>query len=871
MTPSLRLGWCWILPALALLPAPALRADVYLAPAGDDRSDGSPAHPVRTLARARDLARAQKQGLEGDLTIYLADGIYRLSAPLILTPEDSGRGGHSVVYAALPGAHPIISGGIQVTGWALIDADRNLWAAPAPPDLGLTRQLYVDGIRAPRAQGRLPVDLKMTSTGYVAGAPVMAAWRNPGDIEFVYTGGNEVWSEGSYGLGAWTEPRCLVAAISGAAITMAQPGWDNCTKRVMLLDPEFNRPANLVGPASVGKRPDYIENAFELLGTPGQWYFDRAARIIYYTPRAGEDLRRADVEAPAVETLIAGRGTPDHPICNLIFRGLQFSYATWRFPSSPEGFPEIQANYLVTGPGGYARQGLGGLYPGGTTPYGNWTKTPGNVAFGASAQVEFLEDTFIHLGAAGLELGDGSQGDVVTGCIFTDISGNGLELGGVDQPEALPPQLTRDNRILNNHFYNIGAEFHGGIGIVVGYAQRTVIAHNQIDHVPYSGISIGWGGWPDKVKQAGVANNSAGNVIAANLIFDHMLILADGAGIYTQGLTGPSLAAGERVSGNVVRDQYGSGHAIYSDNGSCNLTIAGNVMYHTNHDNWGGRHRDYYPGHQGEVNDPITLSGNYWQQGDPDGDAQNVRYEHNHLIGSLAEVPTPVLAAAGLEPPFRHRLAEPSGPAAPPEAPRRVGAAAGEGCAFVTWSPAIFEGGAPVEAYTVISSSGRSVTVTAADFSARAFARVDGLRNGEACTFAVVATNAHGTSVASLPSAAITPESRPVGVPSAPLHLEVYRSEGRASVHFQAPQSDGGSPITSYVVRVEPGGRRLVLAGRPVIALGLSKAGARAGHTIFGVVDGLAPDRAYAFAVAAVNGAGEGAVASGAPMLQPAR
>ena len=55
---------------------------------------------------------------------------------------------------------------------------------------------------------------------------------------------------------------------------------------------------------------------------------------------------------------------------------------------------------------------------------------------------------------------------------------------------------------------------------MVGYAQRTLIAHNQIDHVPYAGISMGWGGWPDKIHLPGVANFSRENVVAQNLIYD---------------------------------------------------------------------------------------------------------------------------------------------------------------------------------------------------------------------------------------------------------------------------------------------------------------------------------------------------------------
>ncbi|MBU6411297.1 MAG: right-handed parallel beta-helix repeat-containing protein, partial [Verrucomicrobia bacterium] len=544
---------------LALTPALLVQAEttgaqtVYVSPTGNDRNPGTEAHPFRTLDRARDWARSHHQNQTGDLTIYIEGGTYRLTEPLALDARDSGGGGHDVIYAAVPGQRPVISGGIRIAGWKRVDAKMNLWSASAPAGFTYTRQLYINGVRAERTRGRLPVKLTETKTGYLADSPLMAGWRNPGDIEFVYTGGNGLWSEHSEGLGPWTEPRCPVGGIQGAAITMAQPCWDNSTKRILLPPSSgFHRTANLVGPASIGREPEYVENARELLGTPGQWYFDRRAGTFYYVPRPGEDMIRADVEAPVLEKLISGEGTESAPIHDIIFKGVQFSYATWLFPSSDQGFSEIQANYMVTGPDGYATQGLCDLAPGGKCPFGDWTPTPGNVAFRYDHQIQFRGDSFVHLGGAGLALGDGSQTDTVEGCIFTDISANGLELGGVDLPEGNAAQVTRDNRICNNHIYNVAAEYHGGVGLDVGYAQNTVIAHNQLDHLPYAAISMGWGGWPDKIHRAGVANNSRNNVVAGNLIFDHLQLLADGGAIYTQGLTGPSLANGEKIIGNVI-------------------------------------------------------------------------------------------------------------------------------------------------------------------------------------------------------------------------------------------------------------------------------------------------------------------------------
>jgi hypothetical protein len=856
--------------AAFFLPQGIFAASFYVSPLGSDANDGTKIKPVRSLARARDLVRAVNQvgtvnqnAREG-IVVYLEDGLFRLDEPLMLDGRDSGAPGHDIIYTAANGAHPIVSGAVAVTGWRLVDASKNLWAAPASAAQKNTRQLYVGGVRAYRASGRLPVRLTATATGYVADSPVMAGWRNPSDIEFVYTGGNVLWSERSVGLGAWTEPRCPVASISGTTITMAQPCWDNSTRRIYL-SREFHskRTANLVGPASVGKAPAFVENAFELLGAPGEWYFDRPARRIYYVPRPGEDLAKADVEAPVLEKLIVGEGKALQPIHNIIFKGIEFTGATWLYPSGGNGFSEIQANYMVTGPNGGAMQGLCNLAPNGKCPYGAWTKTPGNISFSIDSNIHFVRCAFAHLGGAGLELGDGSQSDLVEGCVFTDISGSGIELGGVDLPLGEDWQTTRDNHIVNNHVYNIAAEFHGGIGICVGYAQRTVVAHNQIDHLPYTGISMGWGGWPDKIKMAGQANNSESNLVASNLIFDHMLLLADGAAIYTQGLTGPSLEAGEKIRDNFIHDQYSSGHAIYTDNGCKNVTATGNVIFHTDHDNWGSRHHDYYDGQHGGNYDNFVFDYNFWQQGDPDSSKENVTLRHNHLINSLDDVPKSVLADAGIESSFRDILKLQCAKPSAPGAPSRLAAFAGDGFVYLSWSSPPFEGGEPIDSYVITSSKGEGATVQAADFLQLGYAKLTGFSNNVEYTFTVAAHNANGLGTPSLPSMRVTCKARSVERPSAPEGVSAYFSGDIASIHFAPPDDNGGSPIIGYAITVQPGGRKVIFTGRAVLVLSGT-------HKTFTTVDGLKPGTFDHIEIAAINAAGEGASASiKPPALHP--
>jgi hypothetical protein len=626
---------------------------------------------------------------------------------------------------------------------------------------------------------------------------------------------------------------------------MAQPCWDNSTKR----PPDPNHPSRSIGEVGpgdlhAGRQPSYVENAFELLDQPGEWYLDRAAKRVYYLPRPGEDPAGADIEAPVLETLVSGTNLSD-----VTFAGLRFAYATWLRPGTGEGLSEVQANVSLTGTGAYATQGLCGQAPGGTCPFGAWTKAPGNVSFHHAKGIRFTGDAFVHLGAAGLDLGDGTQHALVKGCVFTDISGSGVQLGGVDDARTTDGNLmTRADQISDNHISAVAVEYHGGIGIFVGYARDTTISHNQIDHVPYSGISIGWGGWLDKVGKPAQPNYSRNNVIADNLIFAHMLLLSDGAGVYTNGITGPTLAAGEHITGNVIHDQAGPGNAIYTDNGAAYLTITGNVLY-GNYHSWAGRHTNTTAGDG--TYDPEDIEHNWWEAGDPPSSAKGVTLAHNQLITGPSGAPPSIVDAAGLEPSYRGLLGVLFAAPAAPTPPDRVSATAGDGFAYVAWTQSVQEGGSPVTSYTVTSSGGQRATVPAARLRAAGYVKVGGLTNGTAYTFTVTATNATGTGSASLPSPPVRPAATAVAKPGAPTGLHTTAGDRTAVVFFKPPAGTGGSPVTGYRVTASNGASKTV-TGRLVLL----------GKEAFAVFDRLDNGTAYTFTVAATNAAGTGPAAT---------
>jgi len=628
----------------------AVAGNVFVAPTGDDANPGTQAAPVRSVQRAQQLVRGLNQNMTADVTVVLEDGFYRLASPLSLSSADSGTGGHNVVWTADTGARPVLAGSIQLTGWTRMSASSPIFVAQAPAGLR-TRQLYVNGTRVDRAHGALPASLTgQNSTGYSGGATTMAGWRNPSgakpQLEFVYRGG----------LGAWTEPRCPVSSISSAgAVTMAQPCWENSTNRACCF--ADGRAYNLVGRKGITEQPTQVENAFQFLSasTPGQWFLDQGDGEVYYVPRSGENMATADVEAPALEQLVTGTG-----VSHLVFNGIQFSYATWLGSNSGDGFAEIQANYQVTGSDGAASQGLCHVPPPtytlGKCPFGAWTQIPGNVSFTNDTFIQFTNDAFVHLGAAGLALGNGSQHDLVKGDIFTDISGNGIQIGNVDMPTATGAAQTTSNTIADNHVFNLPAEYHGGIGIDSGYTASDSISHNQIDHTAYTAISQGWGGWPDKEMEAPQPNFTHDNAIANNLIFDHMSLLNDGGGIYTQGITGTSLANGEKVTGNLIHDQTGKGHVIYTDNGCTFESILGNGVYSTGAANaWGSVHHNFAPGAT-TTSDPTDVENNFFQNPPSTGSGNGVTVANNTTITSGSQVPAGIVNNAGLEPAFQGLL-----------------------------------------------------------------------------------------------------------------------------------------------------------------------------------------------------------------------
>ncbi len=185
--------------------------EFWVSPAGNDAAWGDRTHPFRTLERARDAVRGDDRRMRCDVFVNLRGGDYRLERTLVLDWRDSGVNGHDVVYRAAPGERPVISGAIPVRGWSLHDAPLGIHRAHVGPHR--TRQLYVNGTRAVRAQTEpYPDHFERTATGYrfVKPGATMPVWTNPTEIEAVT-------------VTQWKMMRCPVRSIVGPDVAMQEP------------------------------------------------------------------------------------------------------------------------------------------------------------------------------------------------------------------------------------------------------------------------------------------------------------------------------------------------------------------------------------------------------------------------------------------------------------------------------------------------------------------------------------------------------------------------------------------------------------------------------------------------------------------------
>ena len=464
-----------------------------------------------------------------DIVVFIRQGFYSLSEPLLFTPEDGGERVETnlpsgafewhhlrdnyVTYSAFPGEKPVISGATAVTGWSR--GKENVWKA----------SFKSQNVPALIMNGKKQTLARTPNSGYFTLRETPASTfeipYKPGDIK--------IWKE-------MQDNRIAILLRWRTAYNVIDR--IDVKQKIAFLKSAEDGPGGNNGLLVVPPRY-YIENVKALLDAPGEWYYDKIRQEISYIPADGlTDPNQATLSIPRLTQLLQVKGTEEKPVRNLRFYGLIL-----------EGTKENFRNY----------------------PH-HYEPTPGCIAvtYENSSDCEFAYSELRACDGVGMTIGQG--------CFQTRIFRNtfdGLEQGALgvsstsDVKSGKLIQLTRETMIDHNIFSSCG--LGGGITLGVGGTLHTTISHNYFTKSgrPYT-IDCGAGG-----LEGGVTENC---VVEYNHFEDVQQDADDAGVIVVTGMTFHSQVRNNLIH-KVHRGFFSDNVAFWFDNMSSNWKVTNNVYY----------------------------------------------------------------------------------------------------------------------------------------------------------------------------------------------------------------------------------------------------------------------------------------------------
>jgi hypothetical protein len=446
---------------------------VSLALAGAVQARTVTVHDAAALAAALDRARA---GADID-RIELAGGTYALSAPIVVDERLSGRPGHPFELAGAPGARVVVSG------------------APALPPLRW--QPWRAGIWRARWRGRPFQRL------WLDGQPlVRARYPNADPARHALVGAADATAPAR--VARWHDPAgAVLHALHGL-------GWGGVQVPILGKDAA----GNLVYGPQVGNNraaapsdsARWVDNVFEELDAPGEWFLDRRGGWLYLKPQAPGRPPARGLYAGALDALvrIEGRGGDVHDVS---VRNLVFTRTEPTFLQATE--PLLRSDWK------FARVGA--------------------VTVENARNVRIADGEFTDLGGHAVVVSGRAAGVAVTGNHIHSIGATAiafvgrpravrsplfeyherLEPAAIDRtPGPASDAYPRDSSASDNLIHDIGIVDKQAAGVEIAMAARITVDHNTIYDGPRAGINIGDGNW-------------GGHRITHNDVFDTVLESGD--------------------------------------------------------------------------------------------------------------------------------------------------------------------------------------------------------------------------------------------------------------------------------------------------------------------------------------------------------
>ncbi len=587
---------------------------------GDDTNNGKMAKPFKTVQAASNEVKKHNADMKHNIYIYLKGGEHQILSTVKLNQSHSGTNGYDVIFTSYGDDTASMIGGHHISCWETHDEEKNIYKASIPANI-YSRHLYINGLRATRARTEAGLkEASKTATGVSTTDTFWADLSKPTELEAVY-------------MNKWTSYRFMA---------------DKIEERDGLIYIDYNQKwwlgirdeTHSVGPTI----PYYVENAYELLDSPGEFYINSDENCVYYIPRIFEDMNTVDAVIPATQTLISIEGVVDEKTDdsahNIVFDKIEFKYTTDYTIRDLRAMVNTQNNYM------YADDPTG--------ENGKFTSNekykrklmPSSVYCNNVKYVDFYDCDFAHIGNVALKMLGAVQNCNIERNNIYDVSANCISVGDVncgadfkgDNLLQLDGRYQIKNVSIKNNYMHTGAvEYYPALALSMSWGTDCEILHNEIFDNTAGGMHFGWG-W-GSIKHSPMSNLK----VSYNYIHDILnKNLYDSGSIYNVGPWGKAYTAQNEISYNYMTEQYNRCGVMYSDQGSTNIHWKKNVIDLSMIDRW------YAERGSGTRQNPSMLNG------DMGSKVTNITFEDiytttdYHLAST--EIPSDAQAAAKLYP-----------------------------------------------------------------------------------------------------------------------------------------------------------------------------------------------------------------------------
>ena len=487
---------------------------------------------VKSLEQSKEiLKRTLPEGEKA--TVWFREGVYVFDKEVVFDSSDA----QNVTYNAYPGEEVKFVGCKEINGW--IETTVNgVKAWVADTDEEKINSMFSN------------FDQKLENTKYPENGYLMVSdtdrensvWKTEEEAFWPYTRGDySLFCDELKGK-AFKNPEDIEIRIlhywkdEHALVT----NLDSSNGRVF-----FNIPCSM----TINKNDRFfLQNVFEALNNPGEWYHDTKQNKVYYIPFENETIENTKLYSSSTSKLLTVEDCS-----SITFKNINFMDTAWSFQT-------VDPNHWF---------GMHGLIHS-QAAY----DTAGAIEILRSDNIVFKYCNFKNIGNCGIKFREVNKDCTVTGCVFENIGSSGVFIDG-QNAVGNDSMITERIRITDNIITKYGRKFFNAIGVMLSHGRDCEITHNEIHDGYYSGVSVGWNwGYAEHV--------SCRNNISYNHIYDiGQGWLSDMGGIYTLGVQEGTVLRGNVIH-NVAADPNEGGYGgwgIYLDEGSSYMTVENNLSY----------------------------------------------------------------------------------------------------------------------------------------------------------------------------------------------------------------------------------------------------------------------------------------------------